>query len=417
MVYEEPSPQGAPRLLSKTPTAVHILRARFLLIDPEHLAENAGVVVEGGRILRILIGGAALRRAQADPRRPTEIDLGEAVLTPALIDAHAHLDLTALGGRLSGEKGFGAWVTALLEARSGCTREQLARGVREGARRLLATGTAVGGDIDACRVSPEVLARHPLEAVVYREALDVGEAQRRRSLLAELGQPLGEGVREGLSPHAPFTVGPELFGALGRIARDRNLPVAIHWSETEEEVRWLTRGEGPLAALLGDSPGRGGLELIEEAGLLGPGTALIHGNHPTPNEIERVAQAGATLVHCPGTHHFFGRSPAPLERYRAAGVSLALGTDSLASNTDLDMRREMALLRRAHPGFSPEEVWTMATVAGARALGRGEGILREGQWADLAAFATSGRDRRAILEELTAGSPQVLGTWPAGGGA
>lgn len=390
--------------------AVHLLHARWLLADAHTLCESGGVLVADGRVQRVLQGAGAVRRAlAAEPAHVT--DLGVAVLTAGLVNAHAHLDLTALADQVPGDAGFGAWIARLLEVRAVTDDRDLTAGVRKGADRLLATGTTAVGDIDTARLSPHVLCEHPLGAVVYREALDAGDPARTRAVLEEVAQPLAVELREGLSPHAPFTVSPALFEGLGALARARALPVAIHWSETEAEVQWLEDGGGPLAPLLGSSPRRTGLDLIEAAGLLGPGTALIHGNHPRPEEPPRLAAAGVTLVHCPGTHRFFGRAPAPLDAYLDAGVSLALGTDSRASNADLDLRREMAWLREAHPGLDPARVWEMATHGGARALGLDSGRLAEGAPADLAAFAVTGGDHLAILEELTAGIPDVVTVW------
>jgi cytosine/adenosine deaminase-related metal-dependent hydrolase len=96
-----------------------------------------------------------------------------------------------------------------------------------------------------------------------------------------------------------------------------------------------------------------------------------------------------------------------------AGVRIALGTDSLASNDDLDMAREMALLRTAHRDLSPERVWDMATRAGARALGHSTqaGTLAPGSRADAVAWSVPARSRRAALEALTSGSGAVGRVW------
>ena len=109
-------------------------------------------------------------------------------------------------------------------------------------------------------------------------------------------------------------------------------------------------------------------------------------------------------------------SPAPLGAYLDAGVSVALGTDSRASNADLDVRAEMAALRASEPGLAPDAVWRMATEAGARALGLEAGRLSPGARADLAAFEVRGGGAEALLDELTAGTPPVRGTWIAGVG-
>ncbi len=389
---------------------VQLIHARRVLVDSSTLLEAGGLLVEGGRIADGLGGAGGGARASRLPGVETR-DLGDALLAPGLVNAHAHLDLTALAGRVSARQGFGAWVSELLEERAATSAEELTRGVRTGADRLLATGTSWVADIDTTRLAPPVLADHALGAVVMREVLDAGDPTRSDAAMAEVSQPLAEraGLLEGLSPHAPFTVSPPLFSRLGALAAERRIPVAIHWSETEAEIRWLADGTGPLAALLGESPRCSGLDLIEDAGLLGPRTALIHGNHPSPGEPARIAAAGATVIHCPGTHRFFGRGGAPLRAYLDAGVRLALGTDSLASNGDLDLRREMGWLREAHPDLGPAVVWDMATVGGGQALGLETGRLRPGMRADLVAFTVEGAGLDSILEELTCGLPEVVG--------
>jgi cytosine/adenosine deaminase-related metal-dependent hydrolase len=166
----------------------------------------------------------------------------------------------------------------------------------------------------------------------------------------------------------------------------------------------------------------GGLDTLEREGLLSPRLALVHGNRPASGDVERIVRAGATLVHCPGTHRFFDRDPFPLREWLDAGACIALGTDGLSSNGALDMRREMALLRGAHPWLAPERVLEMATRAGARALGfLGEaGEIARGAWADLSAHAfpdLSGRElssSRRVLDALTHGRSRVDSVWVGG---
>jgi cytosine/adenosine deaminase-related metal-dependent hydrolase len=163
------------------------------------------------------------------------------------------------------------------------------------------------------------------------------------------------------------------------------------------------------------SPRRAGLELLEAAGLLTRRTALVHGNCPRAGEPGLLARRSVTLVHCPGTHAFFRRPPFPLERYRAARVSLALGTDSLASNEALDLRREMALARASFRGLDPAEIFAMATEGGARALAQPcLGHLRPGAAADLAAWRLEGVTLAAALDELTTARPPVARVFVAG---
>lgn len=394
-----------------------VFTARGILTGRGEFLDGGGLWVERGTIVRVLGSRAAV--ARAGKAIGTKIlDLGSVVLTPGFVNAHSHLELSGLGGRLPHQGTFTDWIRALLRERAARGSSSSAQAVRAGADRMLATGTTCSGDIDSSALVATALRGHPLRLRLYREALDAGEPARTASALSALAEGTQRRARtwKGLSPHAPYSVSQGLFRELGRRARAGRLPLSIHWAETGEEIEWLEREEGPMRALLKHSPHESGLDSIAAAGLLGPRTALIHGNHARPGERDRVAASGAVLVHCPGTHAFFGRDRFDLEGWAKRGVPVALGTDSLASNADLDMQREMRLLRRMHPGLAPECVWDMATRSAARALcfqGRA-GELAPGAWADLCAHATPAIRAVDVLEALTAGETRIAGVWIAG---
>jgi len=399
-----------------------LLAPRALLLDPESWVEGGGVLVREGEIRGIYRSRGALRRAcDSSVRR---IELEDLVLGPGLLDAHVHLDLSALHGKVPARGGFVAWLRRVVRARRELSVAEVRAGARAASRELLRGGTTALGDIDASGVVGRMSVGPGPRRIVYREILDAGSPERTASALAHVRRPLA--VRpllvEGLSPHAPYTTSSELLRGAGSLARRRRLPLSIHWAETAEEQAWMERGTGPFARILSHSPRTPGLELLARAGLLGRRTSLVHGNFPGRGDPERLATVGVTLVHCPGTHAFFARPPFPLQRYRRAGVPLALGTDSAASNAGLDMRREMALLRRAFPGLDPREVYAMATLGAARALGLAgrAGCIRRGAPGDLVAWgldaggARGVRPQLAALEQITAGSPPAVRVWVAG---
>jgi len=395
--------------------SARVLTAACLLADADTWIEGGGILVARGRVVRLVSTRASLRRAA---REAVVVDSGMCVLTPGLVNAHAHLELSGLGGRLARNEPFGAWVARLLELREARGARGLARDARRGAARCLATGTTLVGDVDTTGAAEHSLRRSPLRVRLFREVLDAQQPERtpRAIARARAAFPRAARMRLGLAPHSLYSVSPALLAAVAQTARRRALPVSVHWSETAAELEWLRTGGGALASLLGPSPRASGLELLERAGLLGAGLVLVHGNLPQRGEVRRIAAAGATVVHCPGSHGWFARPPFEIERYLRGGVRLALGSDSMASNDDLDLGREMALLRAAHPGLAPRSVWEMATVAGAHALGHGQeaGALHPGSLADIVAWNVAGRSRQAVLEELTSGGGRVEAVWIAG---
>jgi len=390
-----------------------VLSAGHVLAPDGAWYRGGGVLVVGGRIQRLLASPSACARTGE-----RLVDLGDGVLLPGFVDAHAHLDLSGFAGRVPGGNAFPDWIKKLLAVRATLDETALARAAREGADALLASGTTSVGDIDASGRLARVAGRLVLRVRRFREALDAGDSSRTEAALSELDARASSprAWSEGLAPHAPYTVSDTLWSALARRARARRLPVAIHWAETPEERAWLEHGTGPFATLLARSPRRSGLASIESAGLLGPRTALIHGNDATAHERARIAASGASLVHCPGTHQFFARPPFDARAWVDAGVPLALGTDSSASNDDLDMAREMALFRGRNPDFGPEETLALATSQAGRAIGLAGrvGTLAPGAFADLALHAAPGASGPECLDAITLGRARVVGVWIAG---
>jgi cytosine/adenosine deaminase-related metal-dependent hydrolase len=130
------------------------------------------------------------------------------------------------------------------------------------------------------------------------------------------------------------------------------------------------------------------LSHLIEHGVIGPNCIIAHLNYLQDYDYDLLVASGASVVHCPKCHTYFGHAPFPLRALRERGVNICLGTDSLASNSSLEMRAEMREARELHR-LTDREVLEMATLHGARALGQ-QGTLGQispGATADLVAFA------------------------------
>lgn len=414
-------PSTAPQQSRSNPPGRQVLRASWVVPAPGRVLEGGAVVVDRGRIEAVLDAAAAARASTASAE---VVELPDCVLTAGTVNAHAHLELGALAGRIPPGGTFEQWVGALLGARAACDRDALERGYRAGAAQLLAAGTTTVADVDSLGLWRSTLGPGAPRRCVQREILDARDPDRRSAAIAMLQEavPADDGRSEGLSPHAPFSVSDALVAAAAGVARARRLPIAMHWAETPEEIAWIGGEAAWFDRFFPREDGMAGLDLLDRHGLLGPRTSLVHGNHPQPGEIDRIAGSGATVVHCPGSHAYFDRDRFPLADYLRAGVRVALGTDSIASNSALDLRAEMAALRRTDPDLDPAAVWAMATEAGAAALGQPgrSGRLQPGDGADLAVFgpgappAGGPASAREVLDWLTGARPPVVATWVAG---
>lgn len=385
--------------------------------DRRSVARAGSVVVHAGEVL----GPSEVRwdeRGVISEVRPCGSLTGmerASVLTAGLVNAHAHLDLGGLAelgegaGDASGE-GFVGWVGEVIAARAAWGEEERRRGLSQSVARAVATGTTSVIDVDSTGWSARELPAAAPRVVRCRELLDAspaGSDGRTADCLAELERLVDPGaaptslVVDGVSPHGAHTVGDELLAAVGRrVGGSVGLLSTVHWSETAEEVRWLLHGDGPFASWLGPSPRCSGAERLARAGALS-GALLVHGNHPTGGELDLLREHGAAVVHCPGSHLYFGRDPFPYAAYRDAGVPVLLGTDSLGSNASLDMTREARLAVQSL-GIGAEEAWRVVTEVAAAWLPWPEvtGRLEVGAAADIVRHVLPGATPLREVAEL-----------------
>lgn len=313
---------------------------------------------------------------------PGEVDeLGHGVLLPGLVNAHCHLELTHLAGRVDGSRGFVNWVEGLLEQRARDTVTDVEAGIARGIAAALATGTAAIGDVSNTLLSVPALAASPLRAVVFHELLGWDPAAAP-AILSAADRRLGEaggrspapnvGIR--LAAHAPHSVSAELMR--GIVARGG--PAAVHLAESREESDFVREAGGEWAAFLSRrglghvafaGTGEGPVRHLDRIGGLRRGTLCAHCVMAEADDCRLLAARGAAVVLCPRSNRALGLGRAPLPDLLGAGVVCALGTDSPASAPSLDLLQDAAALHRDWPEVEAARIVRMATLDGARALG------------------------------------------------
>ena len=374
-------------------------RARYVIPVVRPPIVDGVVAVDGDRIAYVgPVAGAPAARS---------VDLGDVALLPGLVNAHTHLELTAMRGFLE-ELDFRSWILRLTTAkRAVLSRDMLLDAARYGIAEGLRHGITTFADTCDSGVAFDAMRERGVRGVMYQEVFGPDPAQCAASL-TELREkidrlrPLETSlVRVGVSPHAPYTVSDDLFAAVARYAREAGLPVAIHIAESELEQDLVVRGEGLFAeGLRGrDIPvarrARTPIELLASLDVLSAGTLLIHCVRVDDADISRIAQSRCSVAHCPSSNAKLGHGIAPLTDFVAAGIAVGLGSDSVASNNRMDILEEArvaALFQRARRHSFSEVTASaalhLATLGGARAIGvDGEaGSLEVGKSADLAAF-------------------------------
>jgi cytosine/adenosine deaminase-related metal-dependent hydrolase len=376
-------------------------RARWVLPISRPPIASAVVAVEGGRIAYV--------GAPDDAPDGADVDLGNVLLMPGLVNAHCHLELTGMRGFLE-ELDFGDWILRLATAKRAVltTLDMLVDAARFGIAEGLRAGITTYGDTCHSGAVIDALRDCGVRGIMYQEVFGPDPAQCAASMTElrdqvaaarALETPL---VRVGVSPHAPYTVSDELYEAATRFALDERLPMALHIAEAELESLLVERGEGRFAEGL---RARGiavrprassSVALLERLGVLQAKPLLIHCIRVSEADVERIAASDSAVVHCPAANAKLGHGIAPVRELLDAGVRVGLGSDSVASNNRMDILEEArlaALLQDArlvkHDAMTTAEALELATLGGARVLGLDDriGTLEVGKDADLAAFS------------------------------
>lgn len=331
---------------------------------------------------------------------------------PAFANAHVHLELSDVRGETLPHADFAEWIEALVIARRAAAGDATdgaaatKAALLEGAAALLACGVSAVGEIDSHGAALATLRTTPLEGVVHRELLGAPTAERLAALDDELAREAAappSRLRLGLSPHAPYTAGPALYRHVFERARRFGAVVASHVAESDAEVELLRERRGPLRALFDrwnfaapEWPGAEAGLLAAIAALDPPrGFVVVHGNRLAASEVALLAERGWPLVHCPRSWRYFGHATAPLAAALRAGATVALGSDSRASNEGLDLWAELAAWRAADRELPDEALLDAATRGGRRALALPDAGLRDGE---RATFQLVARRDGAALE-------------------
>jgi cytosine/adenosine deaminase-related metal-dependent hydrolase len=348
------------------------------------------------------IAGVGTRESM--PASAQWIELGEAILLPGLVNVHAHPELTAFRGILE-DLPFHQWIPSLMRCKRGAalTFDDYVTAARWTCVESLRAGITTMGATEDSGAALIALNDARMRGLVYLEVFGpaIDQADAAMTVLAEKVEQFrgfsNERVRLGVSPHAPYTVSDPLFRAVAQYARAEKLPVAVHAAEAEAEELLVREGKGPFAAGLRSrgiaTPARAPttIQLLRQQGILECQPLLIHAVRMTDDDIKAAADAGATVAHCAIANSRLGHGIARIVEMREAGINVAVGTDSVASNNRIDVLEEARtaqMLQRARlqsaSALSSPELLNMVTLDGARALGMEDriGSLEPGKDAD-----------------------------------
>ncbi|MFB2623092.1 amidohydrolase family protein [Methanothermobacter marburgensis] len=365
--------------------------------------ENESILIHGAQVLdaagprrgSVLIEGNTIEEV-SDALSPgdadTVIDGHGKLLIPGLVNTHTHLSMTLFRG-MADDLPLDRWLNDhIWPAEAHLNGEYCHAGALLGCVEMIRSGTTAFNDMyfymdDVARAVDEA----GLRCVLSHGMIDLGDDDKMRAEIRESLRIIREchGMADGrikvaLGPHSPYTCSEELLRETARLAAEHGVGIHIHVSETENEVREVSEAHGM-------SP----VEYLDSTGVLGPGTVAAHCVWLKENEMEILSERGVKVSHNPSSNMKLASGISPVPELMGRGVNVSIGTDGAASNNNLDMFEEMktaSLLQKVSlhdPTALPAmDVFRMATVNGAKALGVNSGLIEEGRLADIVVLNT-----------------------------
>jgi 5-methylthioadenosine/S-adenosylhomocysteine deaminase len=370
----------------------HVLQLRE---DPEVIEADVHIDRATGKITHIGGGSASAGRRDTDSSNSDNddgtiqtLDATGCIVMPGLVNAHTHAAMTLLRG-YADDKPLEAWLREdIWPAEAEITPADVRAGTELAIVEMIKSGTTAFADMYFH--VPEVVAaieQTGVRARVGHGVVTIGkddEAARddmnEGLQMARKYDGAADGrVQTAFMPHSLTTMSEEYLQEAVTEAQQDDIPIHYHANETHSEVTPIVNNHNqrPLA-------------YASALGMLSSSDFLAHGVHLDSNEIDRLAETGASLVHCPASNMKLASGIAPIPALIDAGVTVALGTDGAASNNDLDMfdeLRDAAMLGKIGAddaaAVPAAQAIHMATAGGADALGLPGGRLKEGATADL----------------------------------
>lgn len=300
------------------------------------------------------------------------------VVSPAFVNAHSHLEYRGMQGKLQSTE-YWPWIREITEMKRAETDIRVRRDTIAAAHENHKTGVGIVAEHSDRPYAATALVSAGLNGVVFQETITFFEQKSRLEKLASIRQKAAEqaGILRKtvfLTPHAYHTVDRETLADFGR-SRE---PISIHVAETPLESQFTRDGSGPIGDFYRqvgfdvNPTGKDIVPTLADLGLVRYGAQFVHCCDISPADIQLLAANKVSVAHCPRSNTRLKCPIAPIREMLDAGIPVGLGLDSPASSGPIDMFDEMreALKVSLHRGkpLDPEEVWRMATSAGANSL-------------------------------------------------
>jgi cytosine/adenosine deaminase-related metal-dependent hydrolase len=348
-------------------------RARWAMIDFDTWIPNATITISPS---------GQIEQCESLLNERTAIDLGEGILMPMLVNAHTHLELSALKNNVPMDMGFTAWVQYLVVERTLTGPNKLIKAAQKACQELQDMGICAVGEISSLSLTKDLFVQSGFYGCWFREYFG-----NECIPLDNMNQSDVSNAYASWAGHAPHTTSPDLFRYLKKAAA--NTPFSVHAAESEVEMEFITSATGEWADFLDfrgvdflqwELPQKSPIQHLNRMGILDDKTLLIHLLHFDRKDLTIIRDRQCPVCVCPRSNYNLHQQLPDIDQMLQSGLTVCLGTDSLASVDSLSIWDEMKYIGKHFPNIAPKNILAMATLSGACALGHGHqlGRLAEG---------------------------------------
>ncbi len=395
-----------------------ILYAKYILPITSEIIEDGAIVVDAGKIVDFGVREEIDSKFKEVERR---LDLKNALIMPGFVNAHTHLELSDI--KIKREvKDFREWLYQIVEQRGklfnvggilgkikfvrALLEKRWGKNVRKRIKEMLNSGTIAVGDVSNTGRLITTLLKAPIKVQIFIELISFEEERGREffNIAKEIVSNANDVARKynlerkfkvSLAPHAPYSVSESLF----RLIKNFNIgsKTSVHLAEVIDEVEFIKSGTGFFRTFLiqrnrfdysWSPPGVSPVKYLDKIGFLDENTLAVHCVNVDDEDIEILSERDVSVCTCPRSNFFLKVGKAPIRKFLDNGINVCIGTDSIASNRDLNILNELKFAREFYTDVSDGELLKIATLNGAKALGFDNvcGSIEKGKDADLIYF-------------------------------
>ncbi|MBE2985717.1 metal-dependent hydrolase [Campylobacter sp. RM12920] len=386
---------------------MQILKAKYIVTSDENftILQDKAIAFDD-KILAIADANELIKRY----KNANFIDLKEALIAPAFVNAHVHLEFSSNKSELIyGD--FITWLGSIIQNGANLAQKCTKQIIQEALNSALKSGTATFGAISSFGKDLEILSSSQARVVFFNEILGSNPEfieQNRQNFITRFNESkkyANDRFSPGISLHSPYSIHPKLAEFAINFAKENNLVVSTHFLESKAEMTWLKNGTGKFKNHL--------KRFVKEpkpmydkdsyfAMFKGIKTLFTHCVYE--DDFTKFDQKLHSVTHCAVSNRLLGKKALNLNKILSSSTGLNIGTDGLSSNISLNLWHELRAALFTHANHELNTIakilFTAATRGGGLALGTNNGIIAPNKLADIAVYDVQNCDKDALITQL-----------------